>query len=162
MSSARDILCFLKRSHYLLLVMLNFLLTKSVKSRSKYSSILLDRGSFRYCIVGNDLVDATARRAPLDCPVALLEMLLGFTWNQSYVFLLLPLGDLDWPSVARSPARLSFRRPSDARIFHDLPLPYYLSQLLSGHSRLNCFVHRINPLIPCGARTRQPNQATCS
>ena len=81
-------------------------------------------------IVGNDL-------ALLSLHVkSIIHLHLSLSW------------EADWSSsVTRSPVRLFIRKPSDAKIFHDFPLHYCLSQLLPGHLRLNSFVHHINPLI---------------
>ena len=94
--------------------------------------------------LGNNLADAIV---PLDFPDAPTR---NTSWIHVESIILLHLTcscEADWSSyVARSPITLFFRQPSDARIFHDFPLPCYLSRILSGHS--SSFVHRTKPLIP--------------
>ena len=105
-------------------------------------------------VYGNELADITARWTPL-YPGADSHNISWVNAKSAIRQHLNSLWEAEWcSSVARSSITLFLGKPSDAKLFLDFPLPYYLSQLFSGHSRLNSFVHRINPmtssLCSCG------------
>ena len=89
---------------------------------------------------GNQLA---ARRAPIDAHVVTPNIRVDAKSN--ICLHLNSFREGEWCSSVVPRAIIQFfPRPPGATALPEFLLPYYSSQILSGHSKLNCFVHLIN------------------